>query len=518
MKKLLFRNLLSNYSLGIILSALQLLISITNFGQLPSPQIPQSAGFAPIQTGQGYPVQNNYIQQSFPTSNQNYPRILTAQDIMNQRNSNNPYYGQTLDQKKNQQTANEKILAELQNDPAYQTPNASNGFKNIAFEREKAMVDLLHEVNDNYRAISEMEYYSSSRYLNDLPNYVKAKDLINGMLQGKKPLSIKDAFYFSESAYGNLPLTYDEYNNIIMENSDFIRKWVTENGYDINDPEALHLGIQKFLSDSICISNKNNSDKGQIAISKQGHSPFYYDYIDNLSEKDRKNYFVSKMLATGSGQCHTFPITYLILAENLGAEAYLAYNPVHSFIRYKNNKGTVLNYETTVDRFLPDQFYLETLPVMATAQKNNIYINSLNKQQVVASVLFDLAVNFILEHWLGDKSFIKECKSIASPFFPNQDFINTANDYLNKRLYADDFNNKVREKGIKDLSEIEKYPDLLESYHNYRNYMENTGSLGIQGFPESEYLRILEYYDYKSKLQTAKKIDAKSKKNLFFTQ
>lgn len=407
-------------------------------------------------------------------------------------------------------------MEQLRKDPAYQTPNSSNGFTNLAFQREREMVDLLRESQYNSSVVGDAQYYSSAQYLNDLPNYIKAKNIIKEMVEGKRALSIKDAYFLAESAYGNLQLTYGEYNKLIKENAEFIMKWLAENGYNQNDPEAKHLGIQKFLSDSLFIG-KNSMEKIQ-PLQKEGHSPYYYDYLDVTSGKDRKNYFITKTLATGSGQCHTFPVTYLILAEALGVEAHLAYNPVHSFVQYKNNKGTVVNYETTVDRFLPDPFYLQTLPVMATAQKNEIYINSLSKKQVVASVLFDLAVNFTLEHWLSDKTFIRECMDIATPYFPNQDFINTANDYLHKRLYADAFNNKIEEKGIRDINDIEKYPDVLEAYNNYRSYMEKISKLGIQDFPESEYIHILEYYDYKGKLQIAKKIDAKSRKNLFFNK
>src|SRR5690606_7496940 len=216
---------------------------------------------------------------------------------------------------------------------------------------------------------------------------------------------------------------------------------------------------------------------------KQGHIPYYYDYIDATSEGDRRNYFVTKTLATGSGQCHTFPITYLILAEALGVNAWLAYNPMHSFIRYENNAGTVINYETTVDRFLPDAFYLETLPVMAEAQRNDLYVTNLSKKQVVASVLFDLAVNFTEEHWLSDKSFIISCMNIAEAYFPDLGFINTANNYLHKRLYADALNNQVREKHIADINQIKKYPEVLKAYQDYYQYMQTISNLGIQDFP-----------------------------------
>jgi hypothetical protein len=310
----------------------------------------------------------------------------------------------------------------------------------------------------------------------------------------------------SEAAFGNLHLTYEEYNKTITDNANFIRQWLKENGYKPTDPEALHFGIQKFMSDTLYIT---------VDGKRKGHIPYYYDYIDVLSGKDRRNYFVTKTIATGSGQCHTFPITYLILAEALSIEANLAYNPQHSFIRYKNNQGAVINYETTVDKFLPNSFYIETLPVMAEAQRNSLYVTELNKKQVIASVLFDLAVNFIKEHWLHDKSFIVDCINSAEPFFPKQGFINTANNYLHKRLYADDFNNKIQERGIKDLNEMEKYPDVLQAYNNYYSYMESVSKLGIQDFPEAEYLRMLSYYDHKGRIQTAQKINAKSKKSLF---
>src|SRR5690606_10776946 len=113
-----------------------------------------------------------------------------------------------------------------------------------------------------------------------------------------------------------------------------------------HDAEALHMGIQKFMGDTLYIHSNGK---------RKGHLPYYYDFIDPIG-KDRRNYFVTKTLATGSGQCHTLPVVYLLLAEALGVEAYMAYNPQHSFIRFRNNGGSVINYETTVDNYLPDAF------------------------------------------------------------------------------------------------------------------------------------------------------------------
>ncbi|MDB5227818.1 MAG: hypothetical protein JWN78_2011 [Bacteroidota bacterium] len=82
-------------------------------------------------------------------------------------------------------------------------------------ELEKEMTSLLQELTKNNQLAHEEDYYHSSKYLNDLPNYVKAKSRIKDMLDGKIPLSVKDAYYLAESAYGNVPLTYEEYNKLI---------------------------------------------------------------------------------------------------------------------------------------------------------------------------------------------------------------------------------------------------------------------------------------------------------------
>jgi hypothetical protein len=373
-------------------------------------------------------------------------------------------------------------------------------------ELKQEIVQLINEANSKNNLTSAKEYYSSTYFKNDFTHYTAAKSLLTNMLENKTSLSIKDAYYCAEYAYGNLHLTFEEYNNTISKNTHFIRQWLKEQGYDLKNPEALHYGIQKFISDTLYIT---------INGKREGHLPYYYDYIDVLSEKDRKNYFVTKTIATGSGQCHTFPVLYMILAESLGVEAFIAYNPQHSFIRFKNNKGTLINYETTVDYFLPDAFYLETLPVMADAYRNKLYINNLSRKQIVASIVFDLAVNFIEEHWLSDKSFIKECITLATPYFENPDYMGTSSFYLKKRLYADELNSLIKQKGIKNIREIEAHPEVLEVYTRYYNYMENVRRLGVQDFPKSEYLRMLEYYDHKSKIQVAKQLQAKTKKSLF---
>lgn len=375
--------------------------------------------------------------------------------------------------------------------------------------REKMMKQVNESLIEDQKRNTDMvqsDHYNSPEFIADLPNYTGAIDFIREMLEGKRKLSVKDAYYKAEAAFGRLQLTYEEYNTLIKSNADFIRQWLVENKYDLKNPEKLHFGIQEFMSDTLYIT---------VNGKRVRHVPYYYDYIDFQAKDDKHNYFVTKTLATGTGQCHTFPVMYLILAEALGVDAYLAYNPKHSFIRFRNNNGTVISYETTVDRFMGDAFYSQSMPVMAIAQKNKIYTHNMTKKQVVASVLYDLAANFIEEHWVSDQQIIKQCVEIAKPYFPQHGYVNGTESHLWKKIYARDLNAMVEARKITTESEMKKYPEIMKAYLLYVEYVKKIRALGVQDIPAEEELRMAEYMDTKGRLQTAKGIKSKEKRSLF---
>ena len=105
----------------------------------------------------------------------------------------------------------------------------------------------------------------------------------------------------------------------------------------------------------------------------------------------------------------------------------------------------------------------------------------------------------------------------ANQHFPNTEYINTSSHYLHRKLYANELNNIVQEKGMKGLNEIPNDPEALKIYQEYQSYMDRVNQLGFQDFPEEEYVRMMEYHDKKGMLQKAKKIDTKTKKSLYLT-
>ncbi|MCG3165624.1 MAG: hypothetical protein POELPBGB_01392 [Bacteroidia bacterium] len=442
--------------------------------------------------GWSYPV--NSAQTMTNDMKQRKGNGTTADDILKQQ-QNLAVYGNS------KQATQQQINAQQQNQLNGRPPEQSSQQKQM-----KEFNDLLFEVSNNKLKFND-DYYKSSVYKNDFVNYQNAFTKLKDMLEERTALSIADAYYYEEAAYGNVLLSYEQYKSIITQNVDFIRQWLKENNMNMSDPEMLHMGIQRFNSDTLFLKKEDKA-----------HAPFFYDYLNYDPAENRTNYFVTKILATGGGQCHTLPTAYLIHAEALKIDAFLGYSLSHSFIRYKNHLGATLNFETTTGSIMPDQFYLETLPRMAKAMNNKIYITNLNKKQIIASVMIDLAVTYVKEHWLYDKQFIRDCMNTAATYFPNKDYVNGSFRYLNKRLLADELNTQVQTKRYTDFSQIEKDPETFAAYNNLTNFMEQENTAGIQEFPESDYMQLMKYYDTKQKLQRASKINGRQPRDLFFSK
>jgi hypothetical protein len=498
-----------------ILCISTLLFSVDSFAQ--QPQTPKFESFEPVNTGQRY-TNSKLTQQNY--SAPNYPMGGHADQIINQQYQQAsqmmgaPVYQPGMTPEQRQQANNLYIQQRMANDPAYQMPNSSNNFTQFALQREKEMMSMLNEITVINEKVNKSRHYASERYKNDFPNYQNAFNNLKDMLEGKMPLSLADALYMEEAAYGNLHMTYEEYKNEIKRSASFIKQWMLENGLNPKNPEHVHIAIQKFMGDTLHLKNNNLDNVGGLSLPK-GHNPYSYDYIDYKAEKDLRNYFLTKTLATGTGQCHTLPTVYSVLAEALGVEASISFVHQHSFIKYKNMDGAIQNYEPTIDWHMTDNDYTEDLPVMSAAIASKIYLQPLTKKQMVASVMIDLAYNFHREHWIGDGKFMSQCIDYGMQYFHNNEG-HREGLLLKNLVLASQLDRLLLKNGITDLNDIEKSPEAVQAYKEFRKSSDKIRELGIQHYPDDVYNAMLEKHDSRGKLQTAKGIDTKSKKSMFF--
>jgi hypothetical protein len=73
-----------------------------------------------------------------------------------------------------------------------------------------------------------------------------------------------------------------------------------------------------------------------------------------MGHKDLTKTFVTKLLVQNSGQCHSMPLLYLMMAQELGTEAYLSYSPSHSYVMFKDNKSRWNNLELTNGKLITE--------------------------------------------------------------------------------------------------------------------------------------------------------------------
>lgn len=277
----------------------------------------------------------------------------------------------------------------------------------IIREKEKHLLEVMNEIRREEYKRSNATPIDNTAILAD---YKKAFQQINNMLAGKSKLSLIDALYATESAYGNPYMNQTEFKGNFQQSATFIKRWLKQQNMPLS-PENLHYAVQRFMSDTLKI-NITLADKTQ-GTQTITHLPFKYDYEDYDGKQDYRNYYSTKCLATGTGQCNSLPEVYLGLCESLGLRAYLTFAPFHSFIKYKDKNGKIANYEPTSNWDLPDKWYQENLGVNRKAKENGIYLDTLNKKQTVANCLVDMAIAYMRKTSNPDTNFVKQCLSTA---------------------------------------------------------------------------------------------------------
>jgi len=487
---------------GVSLTALcilTLLFSIDSFAQNNKTSNPQFDSFEPIKTGHYFTTVPSNQSISYQTPQQSVPMGATAQDIINQANSRvqGPVYTPNMTPQERQQANMRYIQNQMANDPAYQQPNKSNNFsQNLNHSQQQQVADILNEFHssENSRRFN-VSYYKSPEFTSKAKPYSDAIQNLKEQLEGKRKLSISDAYFVMENAYGNSFLSKKEYDQIIKQSVDFIKQWLIQNGYSLKDNDALHLGIQKFMSDTLTITIANPDNPN--GAKKITHLPFFYDYEDFKGEKDYRNYFLTKCFATGSGQCNSMPAVYSSLADGLGAKSYLTFAPHHSFIKYPDNNGNIHSYEPTSNWKIADKWYQDNMFISPKAKANGIYLDTLNKKQIVANCMIDLAFGYLQKHGAADGEFVKECIASAMQHFPKQNNIHAY--FVYSSLLARQLDRILYENKITDLKDISKVPEAQQLYNALLKNEETITKLGYQEQPDPLYDELLKQHEFKGK-------------------
>ncbi|MFT4023318.1 MAG: hypothetical protein QM664_05995 [Flavihumibacter sp.] len=199
--------------------------------------------------------------------------------------------------------------------------------------------------------------------------------------------SITKAVYLVESAYYDKPYSFQEFSRAMQQRAMVVQEILKQEGLDNKNNLALNYAIQRLFRKPTTLYNAKTNRS--ITIDK-----LRYDFDDYLGEKEWTKMFVTKVLETNSGQCRSFPLLYLCLAEQVGAKAYLSLSPNHSFIQFFDKKGRQYNFETTNGNLVSIAWLMQSTNVNATAYKNRTYLDSLSSRKLFAQCLTDLLQSY----------------------------------------------------------------------------------------------------------------------------
>jgi hypothetical protein len=237
---------------------------------------------------------------------------------------------------------------------------------------------------------------------------------LNSMIVDENNYSFKKAVFSVENAYLDNKLDTILVNKRIKILHNLSLSLIKERflHYPEKDKETVNKWASVFevMHDTIPIIIEDKIYK---------YEPFGYDFNDVFGHKTQESLFVSKLLETRKGNCHSLPYLYKILAEELGVDANLALAPNHVYIKHKNIKEGWYNTELTSGIFPIDAWIMASGFVHIDAITNGVYMKALNNRESIALVLIDLANNYNAKFPKNDGTFILKCCETAIKEYPN---------------------------------------------------------------------------------------------------
>lgn len=233
-------------------------------------------------------------------------------------------------------------------------------------------------------------------------------------LEGKEGTIFKEAVFITENAFAENRLDSNWFNEEIQWYVKLITEFRASNRLQYNFKDSVdiskHAAIFKVLTDTTLIRFEGEVIK---------HLPLKYDFEDFFGERDWLKMFVSKLLATKEGNCHSFPYLYKILAGEFGIKTSLALAPNHIYIKHRSLKTGMYNTELTSATFPIDAWIMASGYIHLTAIQNGVYMKALNDKESLALCLIDLAEGYKRKTNNSDPDFIIKCCDKALEYFPN---------------------------------------------------------------------------------------------------
>lgn len=315
-------------------------------------------------------------------------------------------------------------------------------------------------------------------------HYQKAFDELHKMLKGEIPISFKRAVFITENAYTGSLLNYDDFCFQIDALVKLTKSVAASDGldYDKGDRNQVLLAgaIYKVMRDSLSFESPNKS----IRFKK---IPFTYDEEDFWGEHDWTKMFVSKLLYEQTGNCHSLPALYKIIADELKVNAWLAITPNHTYIKQWSDKTGWYNTELTTGRFPFDAEIKNNSYIKNEAIADGVYMDTLSSKENISYAITDLAQGYVKKFGFND---------IAVPLKWLDDAIGYYHDYpnamiLRAELLKKQYEQVMQSKGVNHFSKLWNDGNMKKKFRELEQSYFKIHQVGYRRMPKEMYLNWL---------------------------
>ena len=324
---------------------------------------------------------------------------------------------------------------------------------------------------------------STFHWLKGQDNYYNTYTEFLDIFNGKQEPNFKRAVFITENAYFDNLMSYDDFCRKIKEDA-MICKSIRQSidlAYRDKDKEKtmVYASVFKYMTDTIPIHLNDSVTFFNL--------PFTYNFDDFAGTKDWSNMFVTRLLETHQGNCHSLPILYKLIVEEMGERAWLSFAPNHLYIKLHNKQDGWYNTELTSGYFPTDGWLTATGYIHLDAIRNGVYMDTLSQKQSVAMCLIDLAEGFQHKYGDADSDFVLSCCETALKHYPQ---------YVNALLLQAETLMKVyRKQPDKDTPENKQLYAKLEGMYAHIH------ELGYRKMPDRMYLEWLMSLDARKEYQ-----------------
>lgn len=313
--------------------------------------------------------------------------------------------------------------------------------------------------------------------------------------------SITRAEYDIENAYLDNKVPYDKFLEAVKTRASLVKQILKRSGLKPNSDLALNYGIQQLYRHANIFYDR--ATRRRISI-----PALMYDFNDYNGERDLVSVYTVKLLATGKGQCLSLPRLYLMIAEQLGAKAWLSLAPQHSYIQFIDGKGRLMNFETTNGNLASTSWLAQSGFINARAVKNRLYLDTLSQRQLYAQCLADFLVGYLRK--FGYDGFADQVKQRILIVNPHnvQALIIDAN--LKKQIAL----GAIAAAGRPKPEDLPKYPEAYRSNLDMKDAMDKIDDLGYQDMPEAAYKKWLRSMEQEKKKQANQELRARVQRQI----